>query len=150
RGPKEDVRGLDIAMDDARAVGEMQSVGEEAAHPEDPSGLQPIPYLQHLAEASPGDELHRDEREAELRIRVRIVNGDDSRVGKAGGRLSLAEEALLEFASPLAGDSLGKEVGLDRDLPAQAGIPGQVDHPHGPPTNFPFDFVASNPRHDHK
>jgi hypothetical protein len=123
-----DVGGLDVAVDDARAV----RVGERIEHArgelQRALGDDLAAVAQHLAQGHALDELHHDVRHGHLGRAVLlfagVVHGDDVRVVEARRRLRLAAETRLERrvarqvdAQPLHGDvALQPQVARAPDL----------------------------------
>ena len=115
------VRGLDVAMDDAALVrvGEaLADVGDEL----DPAAdRERRPAMNQLAERLAGDVLHRDERLS--LVCPDVVDGDDVRMLEARGDLRLANEALADLGVVDAQQ-------LDRDEAIDRGIEREIEHAH--------------------
>jgi hypothetical protein len=111
-GADHDVARLEVAVDDVLLVGVVDGVGDVAQRLERLAELQ----LQ-AAQGAALDVLHHDEAAAVLLGHA--VDRDDVRMGQARRRERLAREA---FGRPfLVGRRHGQ---LDRDPPAETGIPG--------------------------
>ena len=96
-----DVGGLEVAVDDAAAVGVRHGhahLHEEVEHarPAEPPhriGVALREARQDVLQRPPLDELHREERPLLLRIDPDLVHRDDARVLELGGDPGLVEEA---------------------------------------------------------
>jgi hypothetical protein len=126
------VAGLDVAVDDgawasARVqvrVGGVQAQADVAKHPRGDGEREPLPFRgqrrTHGAERLAGDELHREEQLARLRVlpevehlaevgvvqlgaHLRLVeeHGDEVLVARDVGENALERDELLETARPL-------------------------------------------------
>jgi hypothetical protein len=120
---EQDVRGLEIAVDDALLVHRVQRAGDLLHHPADARDRQPEAALRldHLGERLPVDVLEDDEREIDRPVRrvgrpdAVIVEADDVGVGR-GDAAEAAEHVglALEALHGLAVYALGPE-DLDND-----------------------------------
>jgi hypothetical protein len=133
--PDEDVGRLQVAVDDALAVGvgdrlrHRDEVGQEG-EPRAERGALPEQRLQRPAL----DELHGVEGRP-LRPEAGLVDGDDRRVLQPGGHEGLADEAWRALAGVLP--QL-----LDRHHPPEAAVEGAQDAPHAPPRVLSRDGVV--------
>ena len=122
-------------MDHAAPVGERERVGQLGGDPGRGHGRQ-RPLLAHdLAQRATFDVLHHDVVGAPLLPPV--VHRADVGVVQAGRVLGLPPEPLDE--ARVAGE-LGEEH-LDRDVPAELAVDGEVDVGHPPPGQLPLDLV---------
>ncbi len=134
---QKDVRGLDVPVDHARAMGGVE--GREHG-PRDPEGLLEgqAPFAgEALIEVFALEELHRHERRSV--VHVRVEDRDDRRVIDLGRRHGFAEEALDGVRvdpEPLRHD-------LQRDLLAQDLVSGDVDPPHPTFAEWTLDPVLA-------
>ena len=133
----EDVRGLDVAVDDALGVGGLERVGDLDGQVEQRfRGQGPAldavlqgPSLQALE----GDEL--------LALALSdVVDGADAGVVEGGRRLGLPPEALEGLR--VLGQLLREE--LEGDGPAQARVLGLVDDAHAAAAELPEDAVVGH------
>ncbi len=150
----EDVRGLDVAMDEAllvRGVERFRDLGEDV---ERAPGLE-RPFLGHEAgEVRALDVAHGEIKEPVLI--ARLVDRDHVRVVEGGGDPRLAQEALAEA---LVLGELGRDH-LEGDLAPESRFLGTVDRTHASAADERLDPVAGNRRprrqraphvtHDHK
>ncbi len=131
----EDVRRLDVAMDDAVLV----RVREPAAGLGDDVEL--LPEGQRIApnailEILPLQILHRDEGSS-LLVVAEVVDGDDVRVLESRHRFRFALEALLELA--VRDD--GARHHLQRDLTLESRVEAEVDDTHGSFAELSLDLI---------
>jgi hypothetical protein len=119
-----DVRGLEVAVDDAAAV----SVGDGLAHLDERSEklvdgrpLRLVP--EDRAERAPGDVAHQDERLAARRP-PGVEDGRDPGVFEAGRHDRLAEEPAHAGVARVA------LYDLERGVAAEALVEDEVDDPH--------------------
>ena len=98
----EDVRRLDIPVNDSPGVGIVEPLGDlrqDVDRTVVAEGLRP---LQQLLEVRPLDELHGDEAGPFAAFVHDIVNGDDVRMRQDAGALSLADEPAAELGELLS------------------------------------------------
>jgi len=134
-----DVRGLEVAMDDALVV----RVGHRLAHLEqDAQGLHLRPAflpggdeIEYLLEGTALHELHR-EVDAARRVEPELVDRHDA------GMVELARHLrLLDEARDLRDLGL-REDHLHREVPAQILVPDLEDRPHPAAGDLPLQLVA--------
>ena len=89
-----------------------------------------------VAQCAPLDVLHDDEVRAILLSPV--VDADDVGVVERGGRLGFATEPFHERR--IAGEL--REEGLERDVPREQPVTGEVDLGHAPLRQLAQDLVA--------
>ena len=138
----EDVRGLDVAVDDALRVRGVEGVCNLDREIErDFERQRPVvdPVLQRLAV----EELHRDERLA-LGL-VDVVHRADVRVVERRGRARFALEALERTG--LARQFVGQELQGDRAI--EPHVLGLVDDAHAATAEAFRDLVMGDPLTDH-
>ena len=119
----EDVRGLDVAMDDALRVCRIERVGDFDAELDDPIELERV-SLDEMFERPPFEQLHHEELLP--LVLADVVDRADVRVIQRRRRARLALKALR-------GRRVARQLGrqeLDGDLPAEANILGAVDDAH--------------------
>jgi hypothetical protein len=139
RGIEDDVRGLDVAVDEPEAVGVVEGEGDLQRELEGLGLGQGSFRLDPAREVLAADELHRDVEEP-FRL-ADIVDRDDVRVpAEAGGGLGLAAEAL--GAGP---DRDARVEDLERALPAEARVAGAVDGGHRPAPELGLERVGTEP-----
>ena len=126
---------LDVAMDDALAMGVVERGGD---FPREPQGLvhrELLLALQARAQRFAGDVGH-DVVEQAVGL-ARVDQPEDVRVLEVGGDLDLAEEALAAEH----GGELGVE-DLDGDLAAVLEVLGEVDGGHAALAQLAQDAIA--------
>ena len=77
---------------------------------------------------------------------VDLVDDGDPGVGEGGGRASLADEPPEQVG---AVGQVGSQ-DLERNLPAEPGVPGPVDDPHPAAAQLGDDLVVGEPSADHR
>jgi hypothetical protein len=119
----EDVRRLDIAMDDACGVGGIQRV-RDVVRDAHPRRIRQAAGRDQAVERGPLEVLHRDERTAIFFTNV--IDRADAGMIQCRGCLGFAVEAIAR--NWIARDVIGEQ--LERDKPVQAAVFGLVDHAH--------------------
>ncbi len=137
-GLHEDIRGLEIAVDDSLAVCGVDGQGERSNQVRHlirgPGGA-----VEPVGERAAVDPLHREIGTA-LQM-ADLVHLDDIDVLDAGGQLGFAEEAdSLRFGGKLAGENH-----LEGDQAVQATVPGLVNDAHAAASDFGEDLVIADP-----
>jgi hypothetical protein len=130
----EDVRGLDIAMDDALRMRRHQRLGDLQRQAEHGFRFQPR-GCEQFGERAPFERLHDDEVRAF--VLVDVVDRADVRMVERRSRARLALESLE--CRRIAGHVLRKE--LERDGPAQTRVFSLVDHTHAAAAEFGHDAI---------
>ena len=142
---------LDIAVDDAVAVGVVQGTERAGRNLQRALWQQATPAREELPQGHPVDVLHDDVGHdrglgaVDEDVLARVVGGDDVGVVEGGGRLGLASEARLE-------GRIAREVGpqdLDRHTAAQARVAGlpYLSHAAAADDGHEFVAVAEGPAH---
>jgi hypothetical protein len=129
------VGGFHVAMHEAARVGRIQG----ARHLRENVCRVPrvqTAALQTLFQVPPLDVTHGDEEE--VLARPGLVDRDDVGVVDRGGQLRLAQEAVTERC--ILGEAGSQE--LQRNLPLEPQILGQVDDAHAAPAEQRLDPVA--------
>ncbi len=134
---QQDVRRLDVAMDQALGVRRGQPERRLHADPKDFLGAQRAVAVDPVLERSAVDAGHHQVREAGLRIGVDGVDGDDVIVDDRRGGLGLAEEPPTCGAA--GGELRGED--LDGHHPVQRRVDRLEDDPHAPLAQHPDDLV---------
>jgi len=136
----EDVRGLDVAVDDARLV----RVREAREHLDDDGHLALERERRRLAhrllEILTLQQLHRDEGRA-VRVVAEVEDGHHVRVRHLRDGLRLALEALLQLG--VVGDL--RDHDLEGHVAVEHGVAGQVDLAHGALAEGADDVVLADP-----
>ena len=136
---QEEIRRLDVAMDEPQLVGLPQRatrLGQEMDHAT--RRLRPVD-LDEFLQVEPLEVLHRIVEGAVGGPAV-VVNHDGVRMSQAGGELRFPLEPLQALAA-----GAGEE--LDRRGTAQHGVPSTVHDPHAPlPQAFLQGVLAQAPR----
>jgi hypothetical protein len=133
---KEDVRRLDVPVDNALAVGIVQGSGDVDRDPERLFHRKLALPIEPLAQGLPLHVRHHVEEEG-----VRLSGIEERKhVGmlQVRGRLDLADESLASDD----GCELGLE-DLERHLPPVLQVLGQVDRGHAALAELPLDRVAA-------
>ncbi len=138
---QQDVRRLDVAMDQALCVRRGQPQGRLHADAQDFLGAQRAVAVDPILERPAVDAGHHQVRETVLRIGVDGVDGDDVVVDDRGGGLRLAGEPP---ASGAAGGQLRGE-DLDGHDPVQRRVERLEDDPHAPFTQHADDLIRPEP-----
>jgi hypothetical protein len=133
----EDVRGLDVSVNDALAVSGVQSIGDVDRQSQQRRNLDGL-SRDAMPESNALEELHRDK--GPIIILADLVNRADVGMVQRRGGARLAAEALqcLWVASYI----FGKE--LERDVSAQIGVFGLVDHAHAATPQLFKDAVVGD------
>jgi hypothetical protein len=135
RGRDQHVRGLDVPVHEPASVRRI----ERARYLRDErkrlrGGKRPIP--EQLLEVLPLDVAHRNE-DAPVGL-ARLVDRDDVRVVERGRELRLGQQPLAEAL--VLGEARREQ--LERHLPLQPPILGELDDPHAAATEHVLDPVA--------
>src|SRR5207247_519601 len=129
---QEQVRGLDVAVDEAGVVRVLQPRTGLHSEVDDPRDRQAA----CVCEGHAGHVLHDDER---TRCFAGVVHPHDVRVREPAGETRLAREACAEGL--VVGELLGQH--LDRDGSPELLIAGEVDGRHAAVTELELDPVAA-------
>jgi hypothetical protein len=139
---QENVRGLDVAMNQALGVRRRQPLRHLGADADDVRERQsPVP-VQPVRQRFAGDVLHDQER-----YPVRLIdrmNGHDAVVLEGGGGPCLAKEPATGL---VAGEGQGREH-LDRHRPPQRGVETLENQAHAAAADLAPDFVGAEPAHE--
>ena len=133
---EQDVAGLDVAVDEAAAVGGVERGGDLADDPDRARGRERALAGDGVQQVGAVDEAHGD---VELAVDLpRLVDGDHVRVIDRGGEHRLALEALAELAvaREVLGDQLQRDGALERDLSRA------IDDAHATLAGDAVDLVA--------
>ena len=127
-GGEHHVAGLDVAVDDPRAVAVVERGQHAAADLQGPLGQDLATLAEYVAQGAAGDVLHHDVGLGDTGavgggFLAGVVDGHDRRVVQGGRGLRLTTEPGLEGG--VAGE-VGAET-LDRDHPAEPGV-GALAH----------------------
>ena len=139
----EDVRGLDVPVDDSLGVGRIERVGDLRPEVEDALRLHRLAadrVLQRLA-LHP---LHHDEGVA--LVLGDVVDHADVRMREGGAGARLARESFPRLRA--RGHVLGQQ--LEGHAAAQARVLGLVDHTHAAPSELGEDPVVGERLADHR
>jgi hypothetical protein len=134
----QDVRRLDVAVDQPERVGGVERRGDLAARVDRPVGPQAALLAQHGGEVRALDVLHREvEQPVDL---AGVVDRDDVRVLERRGDPRLALEALAEALrlGVFRGDD------LDRGAAPEVQVLGPVDDAHAAAPEAGLDPVAGD------
>ena len=132
---EQDVRRLDVAVDEAVAVGGVERAGDLGDDVGRAFGSELVLGAHERAQIGPVDVAHDDEQHA-LAL-ARVVDGDDVRVLDGGRRLGFGDEALSEV---LVVGERGRD-DFQRDRPLQAELRRAIDDAHPTAAGEPFDAV---------
>ena len=125
----EDVRGLDVAMDDALRMRRVQRVSNLNRQLEQHLCFEPL-AVDSMLERLTLQQLHDDEPLA--LVLADLVNGTDVGMIEGGGGPSLALKTFEDLW--ILGDALVQK--FKRDETAEAGVFGLVDHTHTAAADF--------------
>ena len=131
---RENIGGLDVAVDDAFGVGRVEAIGNFDGDVEELGNFDG-PALDAVLKSLPFEKFHGDEGAAfEF---ANIVNGADVGVIEGGSGAGFAMEALDGLG--IIGNVVGEE--FEGDVAAEAGVLGFVDHAHPAAAEFFLDGV---------
>ena len=133
----EDVRGLDVPVDDALGMSRVESVGDLDAQIEHRLDLQ-RPARDQVPKRLSLQQFHRD-KGSPIGL-INLVDGADVRMVQSGGSLGLP----LETAESLCvmGEVVGKE--LQGDMATELEVFRLVHHTHAPATDLAEDAVMGD------
>ena len=135
---EQDVRRLDVAVDEPSGMCGIERVGDLARDRECSGRLERPLASQELREVRPFDVAHRDEQ-AVIRL-AGLVDRDHVRVVERGREPRLAQHPIAE--SVVLGVPLDEE--LQSDTPLEPWVAGTVDLAHSPAPDQLFDLVPGN------
>jgi hypothetical protein len=130
-----EIRGLEVAVDDALVVGGLEAAGQLAAGAQDVL-LGKGSLAEGLVERRTGDELHDEKVDAVLGVEVQQMG--DVRVGEAREGVGLLAETAASILVPQG--ALGEH--LQRDVAVQLLVVGAVDLAHAPGSEALDDAVV--------
>ena len=133
----DDVAELHVAVHQPGAVGAAERVGHVRGDLRGPVGAERSGGSQHVGHAAAHDVLHDDVVGALLLAPV--VDADDVGVVEVGGGLRLPAETLHE--ARVVGEL--REQDLDRHLPVERSVSGQVDVGHAAPRDAAQQLVTA-------
>ena len=138
----EDVRGLDVAVDDALRVGSIESVGYL-----DRERKQRVSFQRaagdHVLQREAVEKLHGDE--ALAFVLADFVDGADVRMVQRGSGAGLAAKTFESLW--VLRDVVGEE--LEGDKAAQGGVLGLVNNAHPAAAQFFDDAIVRDGLADH-
>ena len=129
------VGGLHVAMHEAARVGRIQGARDLGDDADRVRRVQTA-ALEALVQVAPLDVAHGDEEE--VVGRPGLVDRDDVRMVDRRGQLRLAQEAVAERL--VLGEAGSQQ--LERNLPLEPQILGQVDDAHAAPAQQRLDPIA--------
>ena len=135
-GVEADVRGRDVAVDDAAGVGHVERVGDRGEEGDDLRRGQRAAGPDDLGKVGPVEEPHR-----QVQLPLPLpggMHGHDVGVLEGGEGVDLAEEPLA--IRRVGGEGRGDQ--LEGDAPAGPLLGGQVDDAHPAPGEDGVDLVA--------
>ena len=139
-GADHDVRRLDVAVDDAVLMAEVQRLAGVGDDLDGPPGRHRTVVVHDVAQGDAVDVLHDDvgQRTGGRFGLAGVVHRDDGRVIQGRGVLRLTPEAQVEAG--VAGQISAQH--LDRDVAVQPDVAGEVNFGHAPETEDVAQFVA--------
>ncbi len=137
---EQDVAGLDVAVDDALAVGVVEGVGGLAGDAQHVAQTQARSGVEAAGEVDALDELE-GEIEETLGL-AGVEQGDDVGMQEAAGGPGLAQQALLAVVDLLR--PADEADGLDGELAVDLRIFGEIDLAHRAGAEKPDDAVAAD------
>ena len=135
-GRQQDVRGLDVAVDEPARVRRVEARGDLRDDARGARGLDPAGLADERLQVGPVDVAHDEIQPAGLLARP--VHGNDVRVVDRGRHPDLAAEAVGEVA---VGDALGRD-DLQRDPARERELPRAVDDAHAAAARHRLDAAA--------
>jgi hypothetical protein len=134
---KQYVAWLNVAMDDPAGVGFVQRAGQPSDDVHRVLQVQAT-IAQQIGQRAARHVTHDQERLAVMLAEV--VNGDDGRMLEGGddARFALEASTGCRLVAQIT------EQDLDRDIAADDGVVGQIDHRHAAVTQLGFDLITSN------
>jgi hypothetical protein len=123
-----DVGRLDVAVDDAALMAELQAGQQRFHDPDRLAGREALVLVQQGLERGPVDELHHDV--GELVGLAVVEDANDVGMGQAAGGLGLALEAG-QFLLGFGVGGVGQSKGFDRHPAVDDRVVGVVDGSHG-------------------
>ncbi len=141
---EEDIRGLDVPVDDSAGVGDVEGRPHLTDDLENPLARERL-LLDQPVEARTRNELHDQVELAGDVVLPDVEDSYDVRVIEAASGLGLAKEALLNDPVLLRRQSARYVQQLDGDGPVDERVLGPVDDAHGAPTQGVADDVAPDP-----
>ncbi len=139
----EDVRRLDIPMDDLVSVSGGKAVGDLGSIPEDLVGAEPF-RLEAMRQRFAFQQFHRNE--VPTFVLVDVVDGADVWVIQRRRRAGLPLEPGDRFT--VVGKPLGQE--FQRDRAPEPEVVGPVDNTHPPASQFLPNLVVRDGRAGHR
>ena len=133
----QDVRRLDVAMDEAEPVGHVERISHLAEQAQRPLVADGLGRVDQLAQVVALDVLHGEEEN--IVLLARAVDRDDVRMLETRRQLRLEEETPPEAIVPceVASDD------LDRGLAMQMRVLGEIDRTHRTVTEQPLHAEAA-------
>ena len=132
---------LEVAVDDARRVGRLQTVGRRQEDLEDLVGGAPA-YPQPAAQGHPVDPLEREE--VGPAVRHHLVQGHHVGVVQPGQGPRFGDPGLVGRQGRLVALVPGPQL-LEGDRPLQLLVVGVVDHAHSARAEHPADEEPAHP-----
>ncbi len=136
---QQDVRGLQIPVDDPLAVGLPEALAHLLGYVDRPLGRHLPLVPQHGADVVALQVLHDDEQDAVVGL-AEVEDGDRVGVGEPRRRGRLAQEPTLEVG--IVVDAVGGLEDLDGHAPTQGALHRGVDLAHSAAPEHPLDLVA--------
>src|SRR5262249_12188251 len=141
-GGNEDVRRLDVAMNNALGVGGFKCVGNFDSKRQQQAGFE-RPEGDPMLKGVAFQELHRDERL--ISVPSDFVDGADVGMVQSRGSTRFAAKALK--SGGVLGEFFGKK--LQGDIAAELGVLGLVNHSHATATKLFENAVMGDGLADH-
>ena len=134
------VGGLDVAVDDAGVVREVERVAQLARDAHRLLQVEALVCLEEALQLLALDELHDDV--SDIAFLAEVVHLHDVRMVESRDGLRLAHEPLGVILGRAFVEQALQD-GLDGDATPQAGVDALVDHAHGARTERALDGVAA-------
>ena len=135
---EENVRRLDVAVDQPAVVGFVQCAGDLGHDRGGPGGIEAASARDELAQVLTVDVAHREVESAV--VLPGLVHGDDMRVVERSGDSRLALEARAE--ARVLGELGGNQ--LERDVAVELLLAGEVDDTHAAAADQALDRAAGD------
>ena len=124
----QDVGRLDIAVDDAEAVGIIQGIADGLEDLDAFQGEEDLPGIHDRLEALALDELHDDV--GQVVFPADVIDGDDVGMGQLPRGPRFADEPRHQVVFGRSLREIVEADGLDRHVPLDIGVETPVDDPH--------------------
>jgi hypothetical protein len=137
-GPDDDIRRLDVAVNDAKIVGIIECAEQFAHDARDLFHRKTLVLRKMVLQFASDHELHRDKRG--IAVLAEIINGDDVRMIEPPRGFGLALKARDHFGRAIAFELVAADR-FQRDRALDARVESFVNDPHRAAAELAQDFV---------